>query len=152
VFLGNLDAKGWGHARDYVEAMWLILQQEKPEGFCHRKGITTSVRDFVTMAFREIGVTIAFRGEGINEKGYVASCDNDQYFLTCGKEVVAVDPAYFRPTEVDLLIGDATKARTKLGWRPTTSLQDLVREMVTADINILKSQGAEALCTYAEAI
>jgi GDPmannose 4,6-dehydratase len=153
LYLGNLDAKrDWGHARDYVEAMWLMLQQEKPEDFVIATGITTAVKDFVTMAFAEAGITIVFRGAGINEKGYVAACNDDQYFLPIGKEVVAVDPAYFRPTEVDLLIGDATKARTKLGWKPLTSLSTLVKEMVEHDIKLLKSHGSEFVSAYLEAI
>ena len=153
LYLGNLEAKrDWGHARDYVEAMWLILQQEHPEDFVIATGITTSVKDFVTMAFREIGVTIVFRGTGVNEKGYVAACDDDQYSLQIGKEIVAVDPAYFRPTEVDLLIGDATKARTKLGWEPASTLDSLVKEMVAHDVKLLRSYGADFVYSYAEAI
>lgn len=153
LYLGNLEAKrDWGHARDYVEAMWLILQQEKPEDYVIATGITTSVKDFVTMAFREIGITIVFRGIGISEKGYIAACDDDQYNLPIGKEVVAVDPAYFRPTEVDLLIGDATKARTTLGWEPATPLAGLVKEMVQHDLQLLKSYGSDFVYGYAEAI
>jgi GDPmannose 4,6-dehydratase len=153
LYLGNLDAKrDWGHAKDYVEAMWLILQQEKPEDFVIATGITTPVRDFVTMAFREIGVSIVFKGEGILEKGYVAACDNAQYDLPVGKEIVAVDPAYFRPTEVDLLVGDATKAKTKLGWEPSYSLDSLVSEMVIHDLKLLQSHGSDFVYAYAEAI
>ncbi|HET6996382.1 MAG TPA: GDP-mannose 4,6-dehydratase, partial [Chitinophagaceae bacterium] len=135
LYLGNLEARrDWGHARDYVDAMWRILQQDKPEDFVIATGITTSVREFVTMAFREIGVSIVFRGNGVEEKGYVAACDNGEYYLSPGKVVVAVDPAYFRPTEVDLLIGDASKARLKLGWEPVTPLSTLVKEMVETDL------------------
>ena len=153
LYLGNLEAKrDWGHAKDYVEAMWLILQQEQPEDFVIATGITTSVKQFVTMAFREIGITIVFRGIGVNEKGYIAACDNDQYCLQVGKQVVAVDPAYFRPTEVDLLIGDATKARTKLGWEPASSLDCLVKEMVAHDLKLLQSYGVDYVYSYAEAI
>ena len=153
LYLGNLDAKrDWGHARDYVHAMWLMLQQDSPEDFVIATGITTSVRDFVMMAFREIGVTIAFSGTGINEKGYVLNCEDDQYALPVGKEIVAVDPAYFRPTEVDLLIGDATKARTKLGWTPQHTLDSLVSEMVNNDIRLLRMHGQDVAYTYAEAI
>lgn len=153
LYLGNLDARrDWGHARDYVEAMWLILQQDQPEDFVIATGITTPVRDFVTMAFREIGFTIAFRGRGINERGYIAACDNEEYCLSLGKEVIAVDPAYFRPTEVDLLVGDANKAKSKLGWRPATPVTELVREMVEADLALLKSYGPDYVYTYAEAI
>lgn len=139
IYLGNLDAKrDWGHAKDYVEAMWLILQQEKPEDFVIATGKTTSVRDFVRMAFSQIGVELEFRGEGVDEKGYVASSSNDDYALEIGKEVVAVDPDYFRPTEVDLLIGDPTKANTQLGWQPKYDLQELVEDMMKGDIAIFK--------------
>ncbi len=137
IFMGNLDAKrDWGHAKDYVEAMWLMLQQDKPEDYVIATGVTTTVRDFIKMAFRQVGVELEFRGEGINEKGFVASSDNPDYILQKGKEVVAIDPSYFRPTEVELLIGDATKARTQLGWIPKYNLNMLVAEMVESDINI----------------
>ena len=153
LYLGNLDAKrDWGQARDYAEAMWLILQQEKPEDFVIATGITTSVRDFITLAFREIGVTIAFEGEGVHEKGYVAASVNDLYYLPIGKEVVVVDPAYFRPTEVDLLIGDATKAKEKLGWQPATTLETMVAEMVEHDLQLLKTHGEDFVYSIAEAI
>jgi len=136
LYMGNLDAqRDWGHAKDYVEAMWRILQQEKPEDFVIATGKATSVRDFISMAFLEVGIAIAFKGEGINEKGFVAACSNPDYQLEIGKQVVSIDPAYFRPTEVDLLIGDATKARTKLGWEPKYDLKALVSEMVETDLN-----------------
>lgn len=139
IYLGNLDAKrDWGHAKDYVEAMWLILQQEKPEDFVIATGKTTSVRDFVRMAFSHIGVELEFRGEGIDERGYIASASNPEYKLEVGKEVVAVDPDYFRPTEVDLLIGDPTKANAQLGWIPKYDLQELVEDMMKGDIAIFK--------------
>ena len=139
LYLGNLDAqRDWGHAKDYVEAMWLILQQEKPEDFVIAMGETTCVRDFVKMAFFELGIEIEFKGDGINEKGYVASCSNPTYQIKIGKEVVAVDPKYFRPTEVDILIGDPTKSKTKLGWKPKYSLKDLVKEMVIFDVARIK--------------
>ena len=139
IYLGNLDAKrDWGHAKDYVEAMWLILQQEKPEDFVIATGKTTSVRDFVRMAFKQIGVELEFRGEGIDEKGYIASSTNAEFNLEVGKEVVAVDPDYFRPTEVDLLIGDPTKANTQLGWIPKYDLQALVEDMMKGDLAIFK--------------
>lgn len=135
MYMGNLDAKrDWGHAKDYVEAMWSILQQDKPEDYVIATGITTTVRDFIKMAFAETGIVLEFSGEGVKEIGKVKSCSNPAYQLPVGKEVVAVDPEYFRPTEVDLLIGDATKAKTKLGWTPKYDLPALVKEMVAKDI------------------
>lgn len=148
LFLGNLDARrDWGHAKDYVEAMWLILQQEEPEDFVIATGVTTTVRDFVSMSFSEVGIAIAFRGEGVDEKGYVLSCSNPEYQIEIGKEVLAIDKAYFRPTEVDLLIGDPSKCNSKLGWKPKYDLPMLVKEMMAADIEnfqkekILKEAG-----------
>lgn len=139
LYLGNMNAlRDWGHAKDYVEAMWLILQQDTPEDFVIATGVTTSVRDFVIMTFRELGIELEFSGEGVNEKATVASCSNPDYQLPIGKEVVAVDPEYFRPTEVDLLIGDATKAKQKLGWVPKHDLASLVKEMVEGDIQNVK--------------
>jgi len=139
LYLGNLDAKrDWGHAKDYVEAMWLILQQEKPEDYVIATGITTAVRDFVRMSFREIGIELAFRGEGVDEIGYVVESNHPEYILPIGKEVVAVDPRYFRPTEVELLIGDPTKSNTKLGWQPKYTLAELCSEMVASDLNLFK--------------
>jgi GDPmannose 4,6-dehydratase len=139
LFLGNLDARrDWGHAKDYVEGMWRILQQDVPEDFVLATGITTHVRDFVKMAFEEAGILVEFRGEGIDEKGYVVSSSNPDFALAAGTEVVAVDAEYFRPTEVDLLIGDPTKAKTKLGWTPKYDLAMLVKEMVASDIEIFK--------------
>jgi GDPmannose 4,6-dehydratase len=135
LFLGNLDARrDWGHAKDYVEAMWLILQQDEPEDFVIATGVTTTVRDFVSMSFGEVGIAIAFRGEGVDEKGYVVSCSNPEYQIEIGKEVVAVDKAYFRPTEVDLLIGDPSKCNDKLGWKPKYDLPMLVKEMMASDV------------------
>jgi len=136
LYMGNLDARrDWGHAKDYVEAMWRILQQDEPEDFVIATGVTTTVRDFITMAFGEVGIELEFKGEGVNEKGYIASCSNPDYQLEIGKQVVSIDPAYFRPTEVELLIGDSTKARTKLGWEPKYDLKGLVKEMVETDLN-----------------
>jgi len=139
LFLGNLSAKrDWGHAKDYVKAMYLILQQDKAEDFVIATGITTEVREFVRMAFAELGVEIEFKGKDENEKGYIASCNNPEYELEIGKEVVSVDKRYYRPTEVELLIGDANKARTKLGWEPKYSLKELVADMVAGDVKLMK--------------
>ncbi len=139
VYLGNLDAKrDWGHAKDYVEAMWLMLQQEKPEDFVIATGITTPVRDFVRMAFQEVGIELAFEGEGVNEIGKVVKCSNSEYQIAEGTVVVAVDEAYFRPTEVDLLIGDPKKANQKLNWKPKYDLPMLVKDMVAADVSLFK--------------
>lgn len=141
LFLGNLDAqRDWGHAKDYVEAMYLILQQETPEDYVIATGVTTRVREFVRMSFAEVGITVEFKGEGADEKGYVVSCSNPDFQLEAGKEVVAVDKAYFRPTEVDLLIGDPTKSKTKLGWEPKYDLQGLVKEMVAADVELFRRE------------
>jgi len=141
LFLGNLDAqRDWGHAKDYVEAMYLILQQDTPQDYVIATGVTTRVREFVRMAFKELGIEIEFRGEGVDEKGYVVSCANPDYQVEPGKEVVAVDPKYFRPTEVDLLIGDPTKSKTVLGWEPKYDLQMLVSEMVQADVDHFRKE------------
>lgn len=139
VYLGNLDAKrDWGHAKDYVEAMWRVLQQDKPEDFVIATGVTTSIRDFVKMAFLEIGVELRFSGKEEKETATIVSCSNPEYQLKIGKEVLAVDPQYFRPTEVELLIGDPTKAKTQLDWVPKYDLKDLVKDMVESDLNIHK--------------
>ena len=141
IYLGNMDAKrDWGHAKDYVEAMWLILQQDVPEDFVIATGVTTTVRDFVKMAFGEVGVTLEFKGEGSEEKGYVVASNNPEFLVEIGKEVVAVDAAYFRPTEVDLLIGDPTKSKTKLGWNPKYDLPMLVNDMVSGDVRLFKKE------------
>jgi GDPmannose 4,6-dehydratase len=135
LYLGNLNAlRDWGHAKDYVEAMWRILQQETPEDFIIATGKTTSIRDFVRMAFQEIGVTLTFEGSQENEIAKVQACSNPAYQLDIGKVVVRVDPSYYRPTEVDLLLGDPTKAKTQLGWTPEYDLAGLVREMVASDL------------------
>jgi len=139
LFLGNLDAKrDWGHAKDYVEAMWMILQQDKPDDFVIATGVTTTVRDFIKMAFAEVGIELEFKGEGVAEKAYVVACNNAAYQLPAGKLVVAVDPEYFRPTEVELLIGDPAKAKAKLGWEPKYDLAGLVKEMVASDVKAVK--------------
>jgi GDPmannose 4,6-dehydratase len=139
LYLGNLDAKrDWGHAKDYVDAMWRILQQDEPEDFVIATGVTTTVRDFVKMSFKEVGIELEFKGEGVEEKGYVVACNNPEYQLEIGKKVVCVDPNYFRPTEVELLIGDATKSKTKLGWEPKYDLAALVKDMMQADLELFK--------------
>ena len=133
--LGNLDAKrDWGHAKDYVEGMWRILQHDTPEDFVLATGVTTTVRDFVKMSFAEMGILVEFKGSGVDEKGYVVSCTNEKYQLPVGQEVVFVDAKYFRPAEVELLVGDPAKAKEKLGWTPTYDLQMLVREMMQQDL------------------
>jgi len=141
LYLGNLSAKrDWGHARDYVEAMYLMLQQEKPDDYVIATGITTEVREFVKMAFSELGIELEFKGKGENEKAYITSCQNPDYKLPKGTEVVSVDPGYFRPTEVDMLIGDATKAQKKLGWKPKYNLAELIREMIHSDLELMKKE------------
>lgn len=141
IYLGNLDAKrDWGHAKDYVEAMWLILQQPEPEDYVIATGITTPVREFVKMAFAEVGVELEFKGEGSNERGYVVASNHPDFQVEIGKEVIAVDPKYYRPTEVDLLIGDPTKAMTKLGWKPKFDLPMLVNDMVTCDVELFRRE------------
>lgn len=139
VHLGNLDARrDWGHAKDYVEAMWLILQQDTPEDFVIATGVTTKIRDFVTLAFKEVGVEVEYRGEGVNETGHVVKCSNPAYQLPVGKQILAIDERYFRPTEVELLIGDPTKSQTKLNWKPKYDLAGLVEDMMRADLDLFK--------------
>src|SRR6056300_158789 len=138
-YLGNLDSKrDWGHAKDYVKMMWMILQAEESEDWVIATGTTTTIRDFVKMAFNHIGVELEFSGQGINEKAKVASCSNPNYQLEIGKEVLAIDPKYFRPTEVDLLIGDPAKAKEKLGWEPQIQLAELVEDMMSSDLNLMQ--------------
>src|SRR6187399_2408271 len=138
LYVGNLDAsRDWGHAKDYVEAMYLMLQQDEPEDFVIATGITTTVRDFIRMTFEELGAELEFKGKGKDEKGFIRTCD-DNFSFKRGQEVVAVDPNYFRPTEVDLLIGDATKAKEKLGWRPKYTLPEMVKEMVAYDLQLFR--------------
>ena len=156
LFLGNLNAKrDWGHAKDYVEAMWLILQQPVAEDYVIATGVTTTVRDFVIMAFQHVGIELEFSGEGENEVGKVKSCNNPEYQLPVGREVVAVDKNYYRPTEVDLLIGDPTKSKTKLGWKPKHDLKSLVNDMMTSDLKLFNrdlylKKGGHKILNYAE--
>jgi GDPmannose 4,6-dehydratase len=139
VFLGNMSAKrDWGHAKDYVKAMYLMLQQNKPEDFVVATGKTTEVRDFVRMSFAEAGIEIEYRGQGVEERGYVVACSNPDYQLKKDSCVVEVDPRYFRPTEVDLLIGDPSKAKEKLGWEPEYDLKDLISDMMASDLTLMK--------------
>jgi len=141
LFIGNLNAqRDWGHSRDYVEAMWLILQQEKPEDYVIATGVTTTVREFVQLAFLNVGIEVEFKGSGIDEKGYVRSNNSTECPLVVGQEIVAVDSRYFRPTEVDLLIGDPTKAQTQLKWKPKYDLAALVKEMVDADVDLFRRE------------
>jgi GDPmannose 4,6-dehydratase len=141
IFLGNLDAqRDWGHAKDYVEAMYLILQQEKPEDYVIATGVTTPVREFVRMAFKEAGIEVEFKGRGEKETAVIKSVSEPSQALAIGKEVVAVDPRYYRPTEVDLLIGDPTKSNTQLGWKPKYDLPMLVKEMVASDLELFKKE------------
>src|SRR5262249_13398101 len=130
LWLGNLDAKrDWGHAREYVRGMWLMMQQDRPDDYVLATGETTPGRTFVEWAFEDVGVTLRWEGEGVDEKGYCSET---------GRCLVEIDPRYFRPTEVDLLIGDATKARTKLGWRHETPVRELAREMVREDLMVMR--------------
>ena len=151
-FIGNLDAKrDWGHAKDYVRMMWMILQHDNPEDWVIATGRTTSIRDFIKMAFAHIGVELEFKGQGVDEIAVIASCSNDKYQLEIGQQVLAVDEKYFRPTEVDLLNGDPTKAKEKLGWTPEISLEELVKDMMQSDLKLfekdkyLKDGGHETL-------
>jgi GDPmannose 4,6-dehydratase len=164
LYLGNLNAqRDWGHAKDYVEAMWLILQQDAPEDFVIATGVTTSVREFVRLSFEHLGIYLAFKGENENEVGYVDRIDRDKLItldlneickLKIGDELVSVDSRYFRPTEVDLLIGDPSKSYNKLGWKPKYNLQDLVQDMMQNDLSlmkrsmVLKKSGFEVLSQF----
>ena len=139
LYLGNLDAKrDWGHAKDYVLMMWMILQHDKPEDWVIATGKTTSIRDVVKMAFDFLGIELEFFGKGINEKAYVKSCKNPNYQIQIGKEVINIDSNYFRPTEVDLLVGDSSKAKEKLGWKAEINLKELIHEMVMTDLKETK--------------
>lgn len=141
LYLGNLDAKrDWGHAKDYVEMMWLMLQQDKPEDFVIATGITTTVRDFVKMAFSHVGIEVEFRGEGVHEVGYIKKSSNLSHIVPDRKDIIFIDPRYFRPTEVDLLIGNSAKAYEKLGWKPKYTLEKLIEEMVTSDLRAMEKE------------
>ena len=156
LFLGNIDSKrDWGHAKDYVEAMYLILQQEKPEDFVIATGVTTTVRDFVIKSFAHVGIELAFSGEGINEIAKVAKCSNPDYQLELGKVVLKIDPKYFRPTEVDLLLGDPFKAKSQLNWEPKHDLDSLIDDMMTSDMALFKrdkflKEGGHKVLNYHE--
>ena len=139
LYLGNLDAKrDWGHAKDYVRMMWMILQADEAEDWVIATGKTTPVREFVRMSFAEVGIALEFKGEGVDEKGFVKSCSNPEYQIEIGKEVLAVDPKYFRPTEVDLLLGDPSKAKNKLGWECQYDLAALVKDMMQSDLKLMQ--------------
>jgi GDPmannose 4,6-dehydratase len=141
LYMGNIDSqRDWGHAKDYVEAMWLVLQQDEPEDFVISTGITTKVREFIRMAFEEVGVQLEFIGVGVEEVGVVKATSNPDYVFQIGQKVIQIDPTYFRPTEVDLLIGDNTKAKTKLGWKPKYTLPMLVKEMMQSDLELFKKE------------
>ena len=141
LYMGNIDAKrDWGHAKDYIEAMWRMLQVDVPEDFVIATGETRTVREFLIRAFAEAGIEIGFEGEGVDEKAFVRSCSNADYQLPIGKEVMSIDPTYFRPTEVELLIGDATKAQQKLGWVPKISFDELVKDMVASDLQLFRNK------------
>ena len=155
-YLGNLDSKrDWGHAKDYVRMMWMILQADKAEDWVIATGRTTTIRDFVKMAFKHIGVELEFSGEGINEIAKIKSSSNPNYQLKIGKEILSIDPKYFRPTEVDLLIGDPTKAKEKLGWVPEIQLEELVQDMMESDLRLFErdrylSEGGHDTFNYFE--
>ena len=139
-YLGNLDAKrDWGHAKDYVRMMWMILQADQPEDWVIATGVSTSVREMVSMAFKEVGVELEFKGKGSNEKVFVKACHDKKYQLKIGKEVLSIDSNYYRPTEVDYLVGDPTKAKVKLGWKPEHNITSLVKEMIQSDLKSFKN-------------
>ncbi len=154
-YMGNIDSqRDWGHAKDYVEAMWRMLQQPTPDDFVIATGVTTRVRDFIQLAFAELGIEVGFRGSGIDEKAFVVACTGP-YQLPINKILMHIDPRYFRPTEVELLLGDATKAKTQLGWTPTYTVAMLVSEMVQADITLFKKEqylkeGGHSVLNYHE--
>ena len=141
IYLGNLDAqRDWGHAKDYIRMMWMISQADKPEDWVIATGITTKVRNFVKMAFAEVGIELNFKGTGVDEKGIVSKCNLTEYQIEIGKEVVSVDSRYFRPTEVELLIGDPSKAKNKLGWEPEYDLNYLIKDMMQSDLHLMKKE------------
>jgi len=141
LFLGNLDAqRDWGHAKDYVRMMWMILQTERPEDWVIATGTTTTVRKFVRMSFAEVGIELEFIGDGVNEKALVVKCNNPLFQIELGKEVLSIDSAYFRPAEVDLLIGDPSKAKNKLGWVPEHDLESLVKDMMQSDVKLMRKE------------
>jgi GDPmannose 4,6-dehydratase len=141
LYLGNLDARrDWGHAKDYVEAMWLMLQQDKPDDYVIATGITTSVRQLAVMAFAELGIELEFNGEALEEIGAVLTCANPEFQLEKGMNVIKIDPEYYRPTEVDQLIGDASKCKERLNWSPKYTLSQLVKEMVEADLKLFEKE------------
>lgn len=141
MYLGNLSSKrDWGHAKDYIEAMYLILQQNEPSDYVIATGITTEVREFVRLAFAEVGIEIEFKGVNAEEKAYVVKCRNPEFQVEIGKNVVVVDKRYYRPTEVDLLIGDPTKAKEKLGWKPKFDLPALIKDMIDGDVKLMKKE------------
>jgi GDPmannose 4,6-dehydratase len=168
VFMGNLSSKrDWGHAKDYIKAMYLVLQQDTPDDYVIATGVTTSIRDFIRMAFEEAGIGVEFKGKDADEKGYISAIDEvlfkakvgEQYLMNIkariGEQVVGVDSKYFRPTEVDLLIGDATKAKTKLGWEPEYDLAALVKDMMQSDIKLMQKdsylkEGGYSILNYFE--
>ena len=140
-YLGNLDSKrDWGHAKDYVNMMWMILQHDKAEDWVIATGITTSIREFVRLSFEYIGIDLKFIGKGVDEKAIIHSCKNSKYNLKKGKEILNIDPNYFRPTEVDLLVGDSSKARNKLGWKLKYDLAKLVKEMMDSDLELMQKE------------
>lgn len=155
LYLGNLSSmRDWGHAKDYVESMWRILQQDKPDDYVIATGETTEVREFVRLAFAELGIELEFNGEGIHERGFVKYCHDPEFQLPPGHEIVAVDPKFYRPSEVDQLLGDPTKAKLKLGWSPKYNLTELIKEMVENDLKearkavILKERGFDSMNYY----
>ncbi len=149
LYIGNLDAKrDWGHAKDYVEAMWLMMQQDVAEDFVIATGVTTMVRDFITLAFRHVGIEIEYKGKGVKETAVVVSSSNPDYYVKPGTEVLAVDEKYFRPSEVELLIGNPTKAKTKLGWKPKHDLHSLINDMMESDLEIMRKEKSLANSGY----